>query len=88
MQIDKRRKTMNTQNSRSKQLLDKVYDHLNTIDVSKLSMRELEDFLGVVQKGQFLENYGNVSFPLFSGIGGFKPQESAGKETTGEGNKE
>lgn len=48
-------------NGRSKQLLDKVYDHLDAIDVSKLSMRELEDFLGVVQKGQFLETYGQTS---------------------------
>lgn len=51
---------MSTENSRSKQLLDKVYDHLATIDVTKLSMRELEDFLGVVQKGRFLETFGQA----------------------------
>ena len=46
--------------SRSKQLLDKVYEHLESIDVTKLSMNELKDFLEVVQKGQFLESYGNM----------------------------
>lgn len=48
------------QQTRSKQLLNKVYDRLEAIDVSTLSMRELEDFLGVVQKGQFLETYGQT----------------------------
>lgn len=51
---------MNTQNSRSKELLNKVYDHLDSIDVSKLSLRELTDFLEVVQKGQFLESFGQM----------------------------
>lgn len=52
---------MNTENSRSKKLLDKVYDHLDTIDVTALSMNELKDFLEVVQKGQFLETYGQAN---------------------------
>lgn len=47
-------------NERSKKLLDKVYAHLDNIDVSKLSMREMMDFLEVVQKGQFLETLGPV----------------------------
>ncbi len=51
--------------SRSKELLNKVYDHLDSIDVTKLSMSELADFLEVVQKGQFLETIGKVpSFGL------------------------
>jgi len=54
--------------SRSKDLLEKVYDHLDAIDVSKLSMSELKDFLGVVQQGQFLESYGQM--PSYA-IGGF-----------------
>lgn len=58
---------MNAQHSRSKELLSKVYDHLDTIDVTKLSMNELKDFLGVVQQGQFLESYGQI--PGF-GFGG------------------
>lgn len=53
--------------NKSKKLLDKVYDHLDTIDVSKLSMRELTDFLEVVQKGRFLETIGQ--FPSY-GFGG------------------
>lgn len=48
------------QQTRSKRLLNKVYDHLDTIDVSKLSMSEMKDFLEVVQKGQFLETFGQV----------------------------
>lgn len=51
---------MTNNTSRSKQLLEKVYDHLDTIDVSKLSMNELKDFLEVVQKGRFLESYGSM----------------------------
>lgn len=51
---------MDIQNSRSKELLDKVYNHLNSIDLEKLSMSELKDFLEVVQKGQFLESFGKV----------------------------
>lgn len=46
--------------SRSKQLLNKVYDHLDSIDVSKLSMNDLKDFLGVVQQGQFMESFGQA----------------------------
>jgi len=42
--------------SRSKDLLEKVYDHLDNTDLSTLSMNELKDFLGVVQQGQFLES--------------------------------
>lgn len=64
-------------NSKSKKLLDKVYEHLDSIDVSKLSMRELEDFLGVVQKGRFLEVTGQA--PAFGNFGGalqgYKPAE-------------
>lgn len=56
------------ENSRSKELLNKVYDHLNSIDVSTLSMNELKDFLEVVQKGQFLESLGQIpSFPSMHG---------------------
>lgn len=46
--------------TKSQKLLDKVYAHLNSIDVTKLSMDELKDFLEVVQKGQFLESYGKI----------------------------
>lgn len=61
-----------TNTPRSKALLDKVFDHLESIEVEKLSMRELEDFLEVVRKGQFLESSeqtssllsGNLLFPL------------------------
>ncbi len=60
---------MLTQNSRSKGLLDKVYDHLDTIDVSKLSMKELQDFLEVVQKGQFLESFGQMPSYALGGFG-------------------
>lgn len=56
------------QNSRSKELLNKVYDHLDSIDVSVLSMNELKDFLEVVQKGQFLESFGQM--PTYA-LGGF-----------------
>lgn len=70
---------MNNQDNRSMKLLNKVYDHLDSIDVSKLSMRDLQDFLEVVQKGRFLESIGqSTSF----GLGGFggaftKPPVSA-----------
>ncbi len=57
------------QSNRSKELLDKVYDHLDTIDVTALSMRELQDFLEVVQKGQFLESLGKVPPYPFGGFG-------------------
>lgn len=56
---------MSDKTSRSKALLDKVYNHLESIDVSKLSMRELQDFLEVVQKGRFLETIGQI--PPFYG---------------------
>lgn len=62
---------MNVENSRSKELLNKVYNHLDTIDVSKLSMNEIKDFLEVVQKGQFLENYGQMFQTTQSCFGGF-----------------
>lgn len=52
---------MNIETPKSKQLLDKVYAHLDTIDVTKLSMAEMKDFLEVVQKGQFLEAFGTTS---------------------------
>lgn len=52
---------MNTQNSRSKKLLDKVFDHLDSIDVSKLTMSEMKDFLEVVQKCQFQESIGSTA---------------------------
>lgn len=61
---------MNEKNSRSKDLLNKVYDHLDSIDVSKLSMNELKDFLEVVQKGQFLESFGPAASFGFGGWGG------------------
>lgn len=50
------------ENSRSKKLLDKVYNYLESIDVTKLSMNELKDYLEVVQKGRFLEVTGASSF--------------------------
>lgn len=61
---------MSTEITRSKELLNKVYDHLDTIDVSKLSMREMEDFLGVVQKGQFLEGFGQIPQYGYGGLFG------------------
>ena len=45
---------------KSQKLLNKVYGYLESIDVTKLSMDELKDFLEVVQKGQFLESYGKM----------------------------
>lgn len=60
---------MNTQNNRSNQLLNKAYDHLDGIDLNKLSLSEMKDFLEVVQKGQFLESYGQVSPYGFGGLG-------------------
>lgn len=63
---------MTNNTSRSKQLLEKVYDHLDTIDVSKLSMNELKDFLEVVQKGQFLESYGSMQGYLGVNTYGFR----------------
>lgn len=78
---------MNTQNSKSMELLEKVYDHLDSIDVSKLSMRELGDFLEVVQKGRFLEAYGQM--PGFFGpalcASGFNGSNSEGQKNIGPG---
>lgn len=72
--------------SRSEALLNKVYDRLDAIDASKLSMRELEDFLGVVQKGRFLETVGQI--PAF-GFGGWpngstNPTDAGNAESAGE----
>lgn len=50
----------NTQKSRSNELLNKVYDHLDRIDIATLSLREMTDFLEVVQKGRFLESLGQM----------------------------
>ena len=61
---------MNTQNSRSKMLLNKVYDHLDGIDVSTLSYSELKDFVEVVQKCQFLEASGQIPSFGFGKFGG------------------
>lgn len=55
---------------KSQELLDKVYAYLDTIDVTKLSMSELKDFLGVVQQGQFLET--TRKMPSF-GFGSYTP---------------
>lgn len=55
-------------NSRAQELLNKVYEHLDSIDVSKLSFSELRDFMGVVQQCQFQENYGKMQSPLLSGF--------------------
>lgn len=60
---------MDIQKSRSKELLNKVYDHLDAINISKLSMSEIKDFLEVVQKGQFLESFGKMP-PYGYGLGG------------------
>lgn len=69
---------MNTNTARSTNLLNKVYDHLESIDVSKLSMNELKDFLEVVQKGQFLESYGTIApNPYGYGFGACAPYCSA-----------
>ncbi len=57
-------------NPRSKEILNNVFDHLNAIDVSKLSMNELKDFLEVVQKCQFLESFGKMPTLGFGGWGG------------------
>lgn len=75
--------------TRSMQLLDKVYDHLDSIDVSKLSMDEMKDFLEVVQKGRFLETTGQ-GFPYgFGGFGGCAPfngpEKPADSKTTNAG---
>lgn len=63
---------MLVKDSRSKKILDKVFDHLESIDVTKLTMDELKDFLEVVQKGQFLETTGAFAgYPY--GFGGANP---------------
>lgn len=53
----------------SKDLLDKVYTHLDTLDVTAMSMSELKDFLEVVQKGQFLESFNQASAFPYGGMG-------------------
>ena len=58
---------MNETKTRAMQLLDKVYDRLDAIDVNKLTMNDLKDFLEVVQKGQFLESFGSTSALGFGG---------------------
>lgn len=69
---------MDTNSVTSKDLLQKVYNQLDSIDVSTLSLRDLSDFLEVVQKGRFLETSGSNSFPYF---GGFGPTKSFTNET-------
>lgn len=69
---------MNTQESRSTALLNKVYDQLESIDVSKLSMGEMKDFLEVVQKGRFLETTGQFA-GLGLGLCGGTPFPAAGE---------
>lgn len=59
---------------RTTALMNKVFDHLDSIDVSKLSTIELKDFLEVVQKGQFLESYGQMPGFGFGGLGCCGPQ--------------
>lgn len=76
---------MNTNTTRSIKLLDKVYDHLESIDVSNLSMNELKDFLEVVQKGQFLESYGAIApNPYGYGFGACAPCVAAGDDEDAE----
>lgn len=77
---------MNEQKSRSYQLLNRVYDHLDSIDVTKLSMRDLTDFLEVVQKGQFLESFGATSALGFHYCA--SPFAAPGKSEPGESNAE
>lgn len=47
---------MDEKKSRSAQILDRVFDLLDGVDLDKLSMNETKDFLEVVQRCQFLEN--------------------------------
>lgn len=77
---------MNEQNSRSKELLKKVYDHLDTIDVTKLSMDEMKDFLEVVQKGQFLES--TIQIPHYGWGGMSCGSIYSGPAGSGSGNVE
>lgn len=69
--------------SRSRELLEKVYDHLDGIDLGALSMSEIKDFLGVVQQGQFLESLGKM--PTYA-LGGFNAPSvsNAGNGDTGD----
>lgn len=69
---------MNEPKSKSTKLLNKVYKHLDSIDVSTLSLCELADFLEVVQKGRFLEAIGQVPAYGFGGFGLNRPAEPAG----------
>lgn len=80
---------MMNENSRSKKLLDKVYDHLESIDVTKLSWDELKDYLEVVQKGRFLESLGAISplSPNPYGFGFNQPVCGARDDTTRDENK-
>lgn len=59
-----------TNNSRAKELLDKVYDHLASVDFSKWSMRDLQEYVEVLQKAHFLETTGQYTYPAFNGFGG------------------
>lgn len=47
---------MNTTKTKADELVDKVYKRLDTVNLYGLSLKELEDFLGVVQRLQFLES--------------------------------
>lgn len=76
---------MNTLDNRSEALLNKVYDHLDSIDVTKLSMRELQDFLEVVQKGRFLETIGQPA-PWLTGYCA-APATPAANTATAKGNE-
>lgn len=51
---------MNENTPRSSALLEKVFDRLEKVDLEKLDMREIKDFLEVVQQGQFLESAGKA----------------------------
>lgn len=76
---------------RTTALINKVFDHLDKVDVDKLSTAELKDFLEVVQKGQFLESYGQmpalgfnscvVQNPAFTSDKTEAPTESEAAET-------
>lgn len=50
--------------SKSDELLQKVYDRLDTVDLDNLTLKELPDFVEVVQRCKFCEqvfSYPNCS---------------------------
>lgn len=61
---------MKTKTTKAQKLLNKVYNHLEGIDITNMSMRDLQEFVEVLQKAHFLESAGQNSPYNFGGFGG------------------